>query len=74
MEEQIIGVMREHEAGAKAAELARKHDVSEATIYAWKAKSRGMSVSEADVSGRLKMRTARSSGCWPSHTGQRRPE
>ena len=39
--------MREHEAGAKAGELARKHGVSEATIYAWKAKFGGMSVSEA---------------------------
>ena len=46
-EEQIIGVLREHEAGAKAGELARKHGVSEATIYAWKAKFGGMSVSEA---------------------------
>ena len=46
-EEQIIGVLREHEAGAKAAELARKHGVSEATIYAWKAKFGGMGVSEA---------------------------
>jgi putative transposase len=46
-EEQIIGVLREHEAGAKAGELARKHGVSEATIYAWKAKYGGMSVSEA---------------------------
>ena len=46
-EEQIIGVLREHEAGAKAGELARKHGVSEATIYAWKAKFGGMGVSEA---------------------------
>ena len=46
-EEQIIGVLREHEAGAKAGELARKHGVSKATIYAWKAKFGGMSVSEA---------------------------
>ena len=46
-EEQIIGVLREHEAGAKAAELARKHGVSEATLYAWKAKFGGMGVSEA---------------------------
>jgi putative transposase len=46
-EEQIIGVLREHEAGAKAAELARKHGVSEATLYNWKAKYGGMDVSEA---------------------------
>jgi putative transposase len=46
-EEQIIGVLREHEAGAKTAEVARKHGVSEATLYNWKAKYGGMEVSEA---------------------------
>ncbi|WP_238787697.1 IS3 family transposase, partial [Thiospirillum jenense] len=46
-EEQIIGVLREHEAGAKAADLARKHGVSEATLYNWKAKFGGMDASEA---------------------------
>lgn len=46
-EEQIIGVLREHEAGAKAADLARKHGVSEATLYDWKAKYGGMDVSDA---------------------------
>jgi len=46
-EEQIIGVLREHEAGAKAADLARKHGVSEATLYNWKAKYGGMDVSDA---------------------------
>jgi transposase-like protein len=35
-EEQIIGVLKEHEAGARTADLARKHRVSEATIYNWK--------------------------------------
>jgi putative transposase len=46
-EEQIIAVLREHEAGAKTGELARKHGVSEATLYNWKAKYGGMDVSEA---------------------------
>ena len=46
-EEQIIGVLKEHEAGAKAADLARKHGVSEATLYNWKAKYGGLEVSEA---------------------------
>lgn len=46
-EEQIIGVLREHEAGAKTAELARKHGISEATLYNWKAKYGGMDVSDA---------------------------
>ena len=46
-EEQIIAVLREHEAGAKAADLARRHGVSEATLYNWKAKYGGMDVSDA---------------------------
>ena len=46
-EEQIIGVLKEHEAGAKTADLARKHGISEATIYNWKAKFGGMDISEA---------------------------
>src|SRR5438034_9287116 len=46
-EEQIIAVLREHEAGAKTADLARKHGVSEATLYNWKAKYGGLEVSEA---------------------------
>ena len=46
-EEQIIAVLREHEAGAKTADLARKHGVSEATLYNWKAKFGGLDVSEA---------------------------
>ena len=46
-EEQIIAVLREHEAGAKTADLARKHGLSEATLYNWKAKYGGMEVSDA---------------------------
>ena len=46
-EEQIVAVLREYEAGAKAADLARKHGVSEATLYKWKAKYGGMDVSDA---------------------------
>jgi putative transposase len=46
-EEQIIEVLKEHEAGAKTAYLARKHGISEATINSWKAKLGGMDVSEA---------------------------
>jgi putative transposase len=46
-EEQIIGGLREHEAGAKTADLARKHGVSEATPCNWKAKSGGMDAPEA---------------------------
>ena len=46
-EEQIIGVLREHEAGAKTADLTRNHGVSEATLYNWKAKYGGLEVSDA---------------------------
>ena len=46
-EEQIIGILREQEAGAKVADLARQHAVSEATLYNWKAKYGGMDISEA---------------------------
>ena len=46
-EEQIIGVLKEAEAGVKTADLARRHGISEATIYNWKAKYGGMEVSEA---------------------------
>lgn len=46
-EEQIIGVLKQHEAGRKVADLAREIGVSEATIYTWKSKYGGMEVSEA---------------------------
>ena len=46
-EEQIIGVLREHEAGVKAADLCRKHGISDATFYNWKAKYSGLTVSDA---------------------------
>lgn len=46
-EEQIIGVLCEHDAGAAVAELCRKHGMSSATFYAWKAKFGGMDVSDA---------------------------
>jgi putative transposase len=39
--------LREHEAGAKTADLARKHGISEATLYNWKAKYGGMEMSDA---------------------------
>src|SRR6185437_2240566 len=46
-EEQIIGILREHEAGMKTADLCRKHGVSSATFFKWKAKFGGMDVSDA---------------------------
>jgi putative transposase len=46
-EEQIIAVLREQEAGTKTADVCRRHGISEATFYAWKAKFGGLDVSEA---------------------------
>ena len=46
-EEQIMGVLKEAEAGMKVFELCRKHGISEPTYYNWKAKYGGMTVSEA---------------------------
>jgi len=46
-EEQIIGILKEHALGAKAADLCRKHGISEASFYKWKSKYGGMEVSEA---------------------------
>ena len=60
-EEQIIGILREQEAGVATAEVCRRHGVSSATFYKWKAKFGGLDVSEArrlktleDENGRLK--------------------
>lgn len=60
-EEQIIGILREQEAGAVTADVCRRHGVSPATFYKWKAKYGGLEVSEAkrlkaleDENGRLK--------------------
>ena len=46
-EEQIIGILKEHQAGLSAAELCRKHGISDATFYKWRSKYGGMEVSEA---------------------------
>ena len=46
-EEQIIGILREQEAGAAPAEACRKHGISTGTFYKWKAKYGGLDVSEA---------------------------
>jgi putative transposase len=46
-EEQIIGILKEAEAGMKVADVCRKHGISDATYYNWKSKFGGMSVSEA---------------------------
>jgi putative transposase len=60
-EEQILGILREQEAGATTADVCRKHGISEATFYKWKAKFGGLEVSDAkrlkaleDENGKLK--------------------
>src|SRR3982074_2211133 len=60
-EERIIAVLREHEARLKTGDVCRKHGISSATLYKWKAKYGGLDVSEArrlkvfaDESARLK--------------------
>jgi putative transposase len=58
-EEQIIGVLREHDAGMKTAEVCRKHGISEPTFYAWKAKLGGMSVPDARRRKQLEEENAR---------------
>ena len=46
-EEQIIGILREQEAGAKTADVCRKHGISSATFYKWKARYGGLEISDA---------------------------
>lgn len=66
-EEQIIGILKEQEAGAATAEVCRRHGISSATFYKWKAKYGGLEVSEArrlkaleDENARLKKLLAES--------------
>jgi putative transposase len=56
-EEQIIAILREHEAGVATADLCRKHGMSNASLYAWKAKYGGMDVSEPRSSRGSRRRT-----------------
>ena len=46
-EEQIIGILKESEAGRENREICRKHGITEQTFYRWRSKYGGMSVSEA---------------------------
>ncbi len=46
-EEQVIGILKEHQAGLAVAELCRKYGISDATFYKWRSKYGGLEVSEA---------------------------
>ncbi len=46
-EEQIIGILKEHQAGLSAADVCRKHGISDATFYTWRSKFGGLEVSDA---------------------------
>jgi putative transposase len=66
-DEQIIGILKEHQVGLSAAELCRKYGISDATFYTWRKKYGGMEVSEArrlkaleEENGRLKKLLAES--------------
>jgi putative transposase len=71
-QEQIIGILKEAEAGMKVAEVCRKYGISDATYYNWKAKFGGLTVSEPQ---RLKALEAEngSSGCSPKRCWTTRP-
>lgn len=58
-EQQIIGMVREHESGMSTAEVCRKHGISDATFYKYKAKFGGMSVSDAQKLKALELENAR---------------
>ena len=58
-EEQIIGILKQHEAGRPTAEVCREAGISNATFYAWKAKFGGMSVSEAQRLRQLEAENAK---------------
>jgi len=58
-EEQIIGILKEHQAGLGAKELCRKHGVSDATFYKWRSKYGGMEASDAKKLKALEVENAK---------------
>jgi len=58
-EEQIIGILNEHEAGLPANEIIRKHGIANGTFYRWKSKYGGMGVSEVKRLRELESENAR---------------
>ena len=64
-EEQIVGILKEHEAGRKIAELSREHGISEASLYGWKSKYGGWRLGKRSGCGVCKTRTAGRNNWWP---------
>lgn len=58
-EEQIIGILKQHESGVPTAELCRQHNISSATFYKWKSKFGGMTVNEAQRLKQLEAENAK---------------
>jgi putative transposase len=63
-EEQIIGFLKQAKAGVSVKELCRKHEFSDASFYTWRAKSAGISITDAKRLKELEAETASSSACW----------
>ena len=72
-EEQVIGILKEHQAGLSAAELCRKHGISDATFYKWRSRFGGMEVSDAKRLRALEEENGKLNGCWrmPCSTSRR---
>ena len=58
-EEQIIGILKQHESGVKTADVCREHGISSNTFYTWKSKFGGMNVSEAQRLRQLEAENAK---------------
>ena len=72
-EEQIIGLLREADAGLPVKGLCRQHGFSEASYYLWRGKFGGMNVPRMPSGSRsLRPRTADWRSCWPSRCWKRR--
>jgi putative transposase len=71
-EEQIIGVVKEHQAGLAVAEICRRHGISDAKFYAWRSKYGGLEVSDAKRLKALEEENRSSRSCLPSRCWTRR--
>lgn len=58
-EEQIIGILKQHESGVSTSDICRQHNISSATFYKWKSKFGGMNVSEAQRLKQLEAENAK---------------